>query len=386
MKNAGKRGLMLGFLCILMLLLPCMTVNATEETRKKLEEAKQEKQETENQKTETEKNIGSMENVRSGLKGELDSLNSQLAEVSSNLETIENNIIAKNEEIADTQARLEEARKTEERQYLCLKKRIQYTYEKSSNTYLDAFLSSGSFAAFLNLSEYFEQVASYDQRMLDAYQQARADVEAQEAALEQEKADLESMKASAEAEHEKFSGLIGQTRGNISAYSDQIASAEAEVDRLEAQIEQQNQNISALQKKLEEEIARSRLAARSKWRDISEVSFTEDDRYLLANLIYCEAGGEPYEGQVAVGAVVINRVLSSVYPSTLSGVIYQSGQFEPVSTGRLALALAENRATSRCYQAADEAMSGITNVGTCVYFRTPIPGLEGIRIGGHVFY
>lgn len=114
--------------------------------------------------------------------------------------------------------------------------------------------------------------------------------------------------------------------------------------------------------------------------------YTANEFNLLARIISAEARGEPYEGQVAVGAVVINRVLSSVYPSTLSGVIYQSGQFEPVSTGRLALALAENRATSRCYQAADEAMSGITNVGTCVYFRTPIPGLEGIRIGGHVFY
>ena len=56
-------------------------------------------------------------------------------------------------------------------------------------------------------------------------------------------------------------------------------------------------------------MAKSRLAANSSWRDISEVSFTEDDRYLLANLIYCEAGGEPYDGQVAVGAVVINVLL-----------------------------------------------------------------------------
>ena len=92
----------------------------------------------------------------------------------------------------------------------------------------------------------------------------------------------------------------------------------------------------------------SRLAAKSKWRDISEVTFEEGDRKLLANLIYCEAGGEPYVGQVAVGAVVINRVLSSRYPTTVAG--------------------------------------GVTNVGQCVYFRTPIPGLTGLRIGGHIFY
>ena len=238
----------------------------------------------------------------------------------------------------------------------------------------------------MNMSEYYEQLAEYDQKMLASYEQARREVEAAEARLEEEKVQLEEMKADAEAEHEKFTSLINRTKGNISAYSNQIASAEAEVDVLEAQIAAQNENIAALQKQLEEEIAKSRLAAKSSWRDISEVTFTEDDRYLLANLIYCEAGGEPYEGQVAVGAVVINRVLSSVYPNSLSGVIYQNRQFEPVSTGRLALALAENRATARCYQAADEAMSGVTNVGNCVYFRTPIPGLEGIRIGGHVFY
>ena len=46
---------------------------------------------------------------------------------------------------------------------------------------------------------------------------------------------------------------------------------------------------------------------------ISEVTFAENDRYLLANLIYCEAGGEPYAGQVAVGSVVINRVLTARY-------------------------------------------------------------------------
>ncbi len=106
----------------------------------------------------------------------------------------------------------------------------------------------------------------------------------------------------------------------------------------------------------------------------------------MANLIYCEAGGEPYDGQVAVGSVVINRVLSSVYPDTVVGVIYQNRQFTPAGSGRLAIALNDNRATASCYRAADEAMSGVTNVGNCVYFRTPIEGLEGIRIGGHVFY
>lgn len=83
---------------------------------------------------------------------------------------------------------------------------------------------------------------------------------------------------------------------------------------------------------------------------------------------------------------MINRVLSSKYADTVVGVIYQPYQFSPVRSGRLELALSVDRANADCYKAADEAMSGITNVGNCLYFRTPIEGLTGISIGGHIFY
>ena len=79
-------------------------------------------------------------------------------------------------------------------------------------------------------------------------------------------------------------------------------------------------------------------------------------------------------------------MLSSVYPDTMVGVIYQRRQFSPVGSGRLELALANNKANADCYRAAEEAMSGMSNVGNCVYFRTPIEGLTGISIGGHIFY
>jgi hypothetical protein len=57
-----------------------------------------------------------------------------------------------------------------------------------------------------------------------------------------------------------------------------------------------------------------------------------------------------------------------------------------VASGRLELVLTSGKATADCYKAAEEAMSGMTNVGNCLYFRTPIEGLTGISIGGHVFY
>ena len=87
-----------------------------------------------------------------------------------------------------------------------------------------------------------------------------------------------------------------------------------------------------------------------------------------------------------LGAVVINRLLSSKYPDTVVGVIYQKKQFSPVGSGRLEIVLTSGRANADCYRAAEEAMSGVTNVGNCLYFRTPIEGLTGISIGGHIFF
>ena len=241
-------------------------------------------------------------------------------------------------------------------------------------------------AEALNKADYVEQIAAYDRKKLDEYEATRIKIQEEEAKLKEEKSDLETLKAQVQRERSKVNTYVKQTSSEISATAGEISEAEAEALAYEAKIKEQEANIEYLKKKLAEEQALSKLAAQSKWRDISEVQFEESDRYLLANLIYCEAGGEPYAGQVAVGAVVINRVLSSVYPDTVTGVIYQQYQFSPVGSGRLALALAENRATASCYKAADEAMSGQTNVGNCVYFRTPIPGLTGIQIGGHIFY
>jgi spore germination cell wall hydrolase CwlJ-like protein len=247
-------------------------------------------------------------------------------------------------------------------------------------------LSSESFADFLNKSDYIDRVNRYDQKMLEQFKQTRKEVEETKARLESELEDLNSLKADAEAEKSRVSTLVSKTTANVSSYSNQIAQAEATIDALSEIISAQDDNIAALQKQYEEELAKSRLASQSKWRDISEVTFDEGDRRLLANLIYCEAGAEPYAGKVAVGAVVINRVLSSIFPNTVVGVIYQNKQFSPVNDGHLALALTYEKATSDCYKAADEAMTGYTNVGKCVYFRTPIEGLEGISIGGHIFY
>lgn len=363
-----------------------MSVHA-ETTLERLQRAKEEKEKTEEAKDNTQERKDSLQITKNSLLGELGTLNDNLAEVSANLEKIEADITAKEEEITQTQADLEQAKIVEQEQYENMKLRIKTMYESgASYGYMNFLFSSGNFTDFLNKSDYIEQINKYDQKMLQKYEESRKDVELKQAQLEEELEALHVLQEDVNNEKKRVAELVRKTSQNVASYTDQIADAEETIDALESMINEQEQDIAALQKQYEEELAKSRLAAQSSWRDISEVTFEEGDRMLLANLIYCEAGAEPYSGQVAVGAVVINRVLSSRYPNTIVGVIYQNKQFSPVNDGHLALALANDRATASCYQAADEAMSGVTNVGHCVYFRTPIPGIEGIRIGGHVFY
>lgn len=378
-----------------------VSVYATEETKQLINQAEQEKKDTENKLNETEENLKGLNEQMNSLQGTLTTLNTELSQVSNNLNDLETKITDKeaeieelNQKIEEINRELEEAIQLKDEQYASMKKQIKFMYERSDSLYLELFFSAGSFSDFLNKNSYIEQLSSYQQKVLQSYMDAQAAMEQKAAELEQAKAELEEDKSELDdykvqvvAEQSRVSGLVSQTSNSINATDSQISDAEAAALAYEQQIKEQEENITALKAKLAEEIRMAELAAQSSWRDISEVSFGDGDRYLLANLIYCEAGGESYTGQVAVGSVVMNRVLSSVYPDTVTGVIYQSGQFSPVASGRLALALAEGRATASCYQAADEVMSGTTNVGNCVYFRTPVDGISPkYTIGGHIFY
>lgn len=356
------------------------------ELEQKINEAKEQKEQTESNIESSKTELEGLQQTTEGLKGELSTLNANLTEVSNNLADLEGQITAKNEEIKTTGEELEVAKENEAAQYAAMKKRVQFMYEKRDYVILETIFSSASFSDFLNRNNYIEKLSEYDREQLDNYMQTREEVEAKEAQLITEKEDLEALKVQVEAEQSRVSGLVSQTSGQISAYQNEISSTEAEMLAYEQQLAEQNNTIDQLQKELEEERRLSALAAKSAWRDISQVTFADGDRYLLANLIYCEAGNQPYEGQVAVGAVVMNRVMSAVFPDTVVGAIYQNKQFSPVGSGRLALALAEDHATEACYRAADAAMAGQTTVGNCLFFRTPIEGLTGQQIGGHIFY
>lgn len=95
----------------------------------------------------------------------------------------------------------------------------------------------------------------------------------------------------------------------------------------------------------------------------SSATIVSADHRLLAKLVYAEARGEPYKGQVAVAAVVLNRVKSASFPNTISGVIYQRNAFTCVNNGSI-----NNTPDNSCIRAALDALNGWDPTGGCLYY------------------
>lgn len=117
-------------------------------------------------------------------------------------------------------------------------------------------------------------------------------------------------------------------------------------------------------------------------------SQSSNDLYLLAKCVYAEARGEPYTGQVAVAAVILNRVESASFPNTISGVIYQKGAFTAVTDGQINLT-----PDSTAYKAAQDALNGWDPTYGCIYYYNPATATSSwiwsrqtvVTIGNHVF-
>lgn len=128
---------------------------------------------------------------------------------------------------------------------------------------------------------------------------------------------------------------------------------------------------------------------------------TKENIRLLASIIYCEAGDQSYNGKLAVGIVVMNRVRSSAYPDTVKGVIYQKSQFGPASSGLLKKAIKsynaggfDSRDEKQCIRAAKEALNGEKSItvknkrkvfSSYYGFNNVKPSCSYYKLGGHYF-
>jgi len=117
-------------------------------------------------------------------------------------------------------------------------------------------------------------------------------------------------------------------------------------------------------------------------------NYNSNDRNLLARIINAESRGEPFNGQVAVGAVVLNRVKHPSFPNSIAAVVYQPGAFTAVTDGQINASIEDV-----CYRAADMALSGVDPSGGAIYYYNPAKTTNQwiysrpvvITIGTHVF-
>lgn len=116
--------------------------------------------------------------------------------------------------------------------------------------------------------------------------------------------------------------------------------------------------------------------------------YSQNEYYLIARIISAEARGEPYVGQVAVGAVILNRVTSPSFPNTIAGVVYQPGAFSCLDNGQV-----DQPVASSCYRAAQDALNGWDPTSGSLYYYNPVTARSTwirkrpvmLTIGNHVF-
>ncbi len=398
-----------------------VTLAVSKETQDEINRVKREKARAEEEKKETEqeqKEINnaktSVENYLADLKQQSKSLSEQISILNEDIEKKESEIHAKEEEIAKMQAQLEQ-------QYADMKLRIQYMYENSQDmmvNYMSAALTGG-IPDLLNQVEYAVNINSYDRNMLENYKETKAQLEAQEAELLEEQEALGLLKAEVEKKQEQVASQEKAAGSKLSDYDEMIRQMEGELGSMEELIEEKTKLLNQLIAKAEQEERQARIAAAQQAASSMNggsittgdsqinhhvVGLSDYELMLLATMIYCEAGNQGWEGQIAVGYVIMNRVRSSLYPNSLEAVLRQSRQFEPVGSGRFDLVLKaeqdpdiRNIVTQSCWDAARTVVNGSSNVGDSLFFRTwaPVPSLiENLKNGGvpywiikdHIFY
>ena len=330
-------------------------------------------------------------------------LTAQLLDISSQLSSTSNEISRLCEQTRKQERKLTKAKKERKELREDLKEVISFLYKnKIQENTLPLFLGERSFAKSLNYQSYVAEIMDFFYGKLDDYQKSINTLRAA-------KEELLAEKAEQKKQEEKLSALSAETQKSLSNLSEELKAKKAAVKEAERQMrlrekrleekraaEEERKRLAAEQARLAAAAAANQTSVSSgntystgeDYTETSAVSYSDSDLALLAAIIQAEAGNQPYAGKVAVGSVVMNRVQSSRFPNTIPAVVYQSGQFTPASSGRLALILAQG-AQESCRQAARDVLAGKRNVDK-LYFKSVAyaraHGITGIQIGGHIFH
>lgn len=323
--------------------------------------------------------VDSLEKQTNGLQNQLDSLNQDLTSLSAEITDLASKIEDTDASVQKAELDLAAAKLDEQLQYDAMKKRIKYMYETGNTSLLQIIFSSESMGDFLNKAEFVKNITEYDRNMLDELQKVHELVAKKDSDLKAEQASLAEMKTNLDQQEQELNDKISSTSGELQASSEALAKAK-EAQAAAAQTAANNTSSSSGN-------TDSGSSGGNTTITVPDTPAETTDLVLFAAILQCEAGGYNYDGILAVATVIMNRVASPLYPNTISGVVYQSGQFAPTWDGSLSRVL-QRGPVSLCYQVAQEALGGarLASVSGCYQFRSASTGMSGINVGGNVFF
>lgn len=232
----------------------CVQASNIDDLKKSISEKKAQINEANGQKKELQTGLNDvkrMVNELQGLKNDLEAfvtrLDSQLEQIEKKIEELKGLIKDKEDEIEETTLQLEEAEKTAAEQYVAMKKRVKFMYEKGQTFYLELFLSSTGFGDMLNKVDYISKLTEYDRNKLEEFQMIVEQIEVLKESLEAEKAVLDEAKIGVEKEQENLSTLMAEKEKEIAAYEADIGTKEEQIAAYEQEIADRNAAIAALE-------------------------------------------------------------------------------------------------------------------------------------------
>ena len=406
---------------------PFLQVKAvSQQTQEEIDKAEEEKEQLESELEQQEENKSELQNKKETEEQKLKNLKKQYQEIASDLEKLEEEKNEKAAEIEQATDDLNKAIEKQKKQYKDMKRRIQFMYEKPEESLIGLLLKTFDISDFLNRVDMTLQIQKYDRRQLEEYTKVAEYIEIQKQGLETAQQELEGLIGETKDMQKQVTAMQKQTSVAISSYLEEIAWAEVEIGDTEEAIEKKSEALQQLYKKAQEEEAAERRrqaeeAAKKLQEAIAngsikaedsgivwgEINLSQAEMEMLTAMIYCESRGESYEGQLAVGHVIMNRIRSSKFPNTLEAVLRAAKQFEPAGSGRFDIVLTAYREGipgvisqkewDSCQQAAIACVNGESHVGECLFFRThaPVPQLaENLEAAGvpywiiqnHIFY
>ena len=319
-----------------------------------------------NKQKETEDAKNQLESQANDLSGQISNLNNQISVVSGEISETEENIAAVEADIETLNKEIDKIQASLDTQRKAMKLRIKYMYESKSTNTLVNFLESGSMSEFLQRLEYMSQITSYDQRQIARFEKTQAELNAKKEEVEEKNRQLNAYQDSLNSKRSQLGGLVGSATSALNTTNSQIADTQAALAALEQQLSEAKEYEKRILKQYQDaQIALAQKLAGEHGAYKGGYSTNDEETLILAALIQAEAANQGDAGRLAVGSVVMNRVASSKFPNTIPGVVYASGQFAPVTSGRVALILAEGP-NSACQYAAAQAIAG--NINTDALF------------------